>query len=145
MTRIVSGTAKGRRLVVPASGTRPTSARAREALFSSLSTLLDLSDARVLDLYAGTGAVGLEALSRGAAQATFVESAARPCVTLRRNIDSVGLRSGVVVNATVEAFLTHPRAEAPYGLVFADPPYALGDAVLAGVLELLCEDDHWLG
>src|SRR5262249_61611651 len=72
VTRIVAGAAKGRRLIVPARGTRPTSDRAREALFSTLGGLLDLAGTRVLDLYAGTGAVGLEALSRGAAQALLV-------------------------------------------------------------------------
>ena len=74
MTRIVGGVAKGRRLAVPARGTRPTSDRAREALFNSLAGLLDIAGARVLDLFAGSGAVGLEALSRGASAVTFVES-----------------------------------------------------------------------
>src|ERR1700744_564065 len=91
MTRIVAGRAKGRRLAVPPRGTRPTSERAREALFSSLAGLLDLDGARVLDLFAGTGAVGLEALSRGAASATFVESDRVAADLLRRNIESVGL------------------------------------------------------
>ena len=74
MTRVISGSARGRRLAVPeGTATRPTSDRAREGLFSSLLSLLDLEQARVLDLYAGSGALGLEALSRGAASATLVE------------------------------------------------------------------------
>ena len=72
MTRLISGIAGGRRLKVPAAGVRPTGDRAREGLFNSLSTLLDLDGARVLDLYAGSGALGLEALSRGAAEAVVV-------------------------------------------------------------------------
>jgi 16S rRNA (guanine(966)-N(2))-methyltransferase RsmD len=71
--RIVSGLAKGRRLAAPAKGTRPTSDQAREAMFNTLAGTLQLDGARVLDLFAGTGAVGLEALSRGAAEAVFVE------------------------------------------------------------------------
>ncbi|MEO8889067.1 MAG: RsmD family RNA methyltransferase, partial [Jatrophihabitantaceae bacterium] len=84
MTRIVAGAAKGRRLLVPPAGTRPTADRAREAMFNSLQALLDLDGARVLDLFAGTGAVGLEALSRGAAAVTFVESDRAACEILHR-------------------------------------------------------------
>ena len=87
MTRIVAGSAKGRRLLVPARGTRPTSDRAREALFSTLGGLLDLDGAQVLDLYAGTGAVGLEALSRGASHVTFVESDRAAAAILHRNVE----------------------------------------------------------
>ena len=89
--RIVAGLAKGRRLATVPSGTRPTSDRAREALFSSLAALIDLDGARVLDLFAGTGAVGLEALSRGAAEAVFVESDRAAVETLRRNVETVSL------------------------------------------------------
>ncbi|HEX9334751.1 MAG TPA: RsmD family RNA methyltransferase, partial [Pseudonocardiaceae bacterium] len=85
MTRIVAGSAGGRRLAVPSSGTRPTSERVREAMFSALEAGYGLDGARVLDLYAGSGALGLEALSRGAAGATFVESDRRALEVLRRN------------------------------------------------------------
>jgi 16S rRNA (guanine966-N2)-methyltransferase len=133
--RIVAGLAKGRRLATPAGATRPTSDRAREALFNSLGALLDLDGARVLDLFAGTGAVGLEALSRGAAEAVFVESDRAALDVLRRNIETVGLPGTGVVRRPVAAFLaTDPE---PFDLVFADPPYALDEAGLAAVLDAL--------
>ena len=136
--RIVAGLAKGRRLAAPARGTRPTSDRAREALFNSLATELDLDGARVLDLYAGTGAVGLEALSRGALEAVFVESGRAALEVLRRNVQTVGLAGANVVGVAVETFLKTPAAQ-PFELVFADPPYDLAEDVLAGVLAALGE------
>lgn len=142
MTRIVAGLAKGRRLRVPARGTRPTSDRAREALFNTLAGLVDLAGARVLDLFAGTGAVGLEALSRGAAHATLVESDRAVATVLQRNIDAVGLAGAVLVRASVESFLaTGP--DAPFDIAFADPPYALDDAEIAALLARLAEPG-WL-
>ena len=137
MTRIVAGAAKGRRLAVPAQGTRPTSERAREALFNSLRALLDLDAAAVLDLYAGSGAVGLEALARGAGSATFVEADPRACQVLRRNIDAVGLPGAHLERRAVAAWLgLGPSAidTAPFDLVFADPPYAVPDEQVAAVL-----------
>lgn len=136
MSRIVGGAAKGRRLVVPPRGTRPTSDRAREALFNSLAGLLDLDGARVLDLFAGTGAVGLEALSRGAASATFVESDRAVSEFLRRNIASVGLAGAEIHRRPVTAYLGSGTDE-PFDLVFADPPYALEEDHLGGVLAAL--------
>ncbi|MCA1674991.1 MAG: RsmD family RNA methyltransferase, partial [Actinobacteria bacterium] len=91
MMRIVAGWAGGRRLAVPQSGTRPTSDRVREAVFSALEARMDLDGARVLDLYSGSGALGLEALSRGAAHALFVESDARAAAVVRRNAADLGL------------------------------------------------------
>jgi 16S rRNA (guanine966-N2)-methyltransferase len=140
--RIVAGLAKGRRLATPAGATRPTSDRAREALFSSLAALVDLTGARVLDLFAGTGAVGLEALSRSAAEAVFVESDRAAVDVLRRNVDAVSLPGATVIRRPVAAFLDH-TSDAPYDLVFADPPYALDDAALAAVLSALVEGE-WL-
>ena len=132
MTRIIAGEARGRRLVVPAgNGTRPTADRAREGLFSSLLSLTDLEGARVLDLYAGSGALGLEALSRGAASATFVESDARAAATIRRNAERLGATAQIRVLGG--SALSLPRSD-PFDLVFADPPYASGsgtDAVAA--------------
>ncbi len=125
MTRIVAGSAGGRRLAVPAKGTRPTSDRVREALFSAVQSAVDLAGARVLDLYAGSGALGLEALSRGAAEAVFVESAAGALTVLRRNVAAVGL-PGVVRAGKVATVLATGPAE-PFDLVFADPPYAVED------------------
>ena len=138
MTRIVAGLAKGRPLAVPDRGTRPTSDRAREALFNTLAGLVDLDGARVLDLYAGTGAVGLEALSRGAAHVTFVESDRTAAATVQRNVDAVGLPGAVVVRTTVEAYLG-AAAEAPVDFAYVDPPYALDEDTLAGVLAALAE------
>ncbi|HWH30539.1 MAG TPA: 16S rRNA (guanine(966)-N(2))-methyltransferase RsmD [Mycobacteriales bacterium] len=121
--RIVAGAARGRRLTAPvAPGTRPTSDRAREGLFSSLQSLLDLDGARVLDLYAGTGALGLEALSRGASSATLVEDDPGALRALRSNVEAVGLPGAHVVADRVERFLVG-AAEPRYDLALLDPPY----------------------
>jgi len=141
--RIVAGVAGGRRLAVPPGlTTRPTADRTREALFSSLATLLDLDGARVADLYAGSGAVGLEALSRGAEHALFVEQDRRVLPTLRANVDALGLPGALVRAEPVERVLA-VAADAPYDLLFADPPYALEPAALTEVLTALVEGD-WL-
>jgi 16S rRNA (guanine966-N2)-methyltransferase len=134
--RIVGGVARGRRLSAPERGTRPTSERAREALFNTLAASLDLDGARVLDLYAGTGAVGLEALSRGAATAVLVESHRAAIEVLRRNVATVGLPGAVVVNSPVERYLAaEPDASSePFDVVFADPPYDVPDATIQSVL-----------
>lgn len=126
MMRIVAGTAKGRRLAVPAGRvTRPTSARAREGLFSTLLALGGpLTGRRVLDLYAGSGAVGLEALSRGAALATLVEAAPRALAALRANERALGLPGASVVAARVDRTLAAGPSGPRYDMVFADPPYA---------------------
>jgi 16S rRNA (guanine966-N2)-methyltransferase len=122
VTRIIAGEHRGRRLQVPpGTGTRPTSDRAREGLFSSLQSLLDLEGASVLDLYAGSGALGLEALSRGAAAATLVEHDPIALRVLHKNVDDLGV-AAAVVEADVDRFLGGPPT--PYGLVLADPPYA---------------------
>jgi 16S rRNA (guanine966-N2)-methyltransferase len=143
MTRIVGGAAKGRRLAVPPRGTRPTSDRAREAMFSSLAGLVDLADIRVLDLFAGTGAVGLEALSRGAAAACFVESDRAVSEVLRRNVDAVGLPGAEIHRRPAAAYLVGCGADEPFDLVFADPPYAFGDQQL-GVLLATLATPQWL-
>src|SRR5205807_4629989 len=111
VTRIVAGSAGGRRLAVPPSGTRPTSERVREAMFSALEATIGLADARVLDLYAGSGALGLEALSRGAATATFVESDRRVLEVLRRNATTLGLPGALVLPGSVEAILAVPAGQ----------------------------------
>ncbi|MCU1674394.1 MAG: methyltransferase [Frankiales bacterium] len=134
MTRIIAGTARGRRLEVPAGvGTRPTADRAREGLFSSLLSLLDLDGARVLDLYAGTGALGLEALSRGAGTATLVEDDPAAVTAIRANVDRLALPGAYVVPQKVETFLANPP-EPRYDLVLLDPPY---ETVVEPVLETL--------
>jgi 16S rRNA (guanine966-N2)-methyltransferase len=123
VTRLIAGAAGGRRLKVPAAGVRPTGDRAREGLFNSLGSLLDLDGARVLDLYAGSGALGLEALSRGAAEAVFVESGPRVLPVLRANVAAVGLPGGRVIAGSVPSVVAGP-APARFDLVLADPPYA---------------------
>lgn len=136
----MAGVAGGRRLAVPGRGTRPTSDRVREALFSAVESAMDLEGARVLDLYAGTGALGLEALSRGAASAVFVESAPGALAALRGNVASVGL-PGVVRAGKVAAVLA-AGTDTPFDLVLADPPYAVED--LAPELGLLVSGG-WVG
>lgn len=132
----MAGTAGGRQLAVPRRGTRPTSDRVREALFSALEAAVDLGGARVLDLYAGTGALGLEALSRGAGHALLVEADTGAAGVLRRNVADLGLAGALVRRAKVAAVLAETPAE-PYDVVFLDPPYALGDTALHGDLALL--------
>ena len=122
MTRIISGTAGGRRLKVPRAGVRPTGDRAREALFNSLKSLVDLRGAAVLDLYAGSGALGLEALSRGAASVVFVESAPGVLPVLKENLAAVGLPGGRVVAGSVPT-VVRGAPTGPVDLVLADPPY----------------------
>jgi 16S rRNA (guanine966-N2)-methyltransferase len=143
MTRIIAGTAGGRRLAVPPGrGTRPTSDRAREGIFLTLDSLHGLRAARVLDLYAGSGAIGLEALSRGAAEAVLVESDQKAVRTIRANVSSLGLDGARVVADKVERLLGK-AAEEPYDIVFADPPYAVPDEEVQTVLALL-RDNGWL-
>jgi 16S rRNA (guanine966-N2)-methyltransferase len=130
--RIVAGDFKGRRLVAPrGSRTRPTADRVREALFSMLG---DVSGARVLDLYAGSGALGIEALSRGAESATFVEQDRHALAALRRNLDAVSVEARVVPR-DVARFLARP--EGTFDLVFCDPPYDSAPRVAAALSEAL--------
>lgn len=143
VTRIVGGQARGRRLVVPPRGTRPTSERAREALFNTLRAELDLEGARVLDLYAGSGAVGLEALSRGAGAAVFVESDRRAVAVLQQNVQALGAAGATVHRCTAETFLSAVGADEPFDLVFADPPYAVPASTIGYLLAMLAED-RWL-
>jgi 16S rRNA (guanine966-N2)-methyltransferase len=132
--RIIAGAARGRRLVAPAGDTvRPTADRVREALFSSLAPLLP--GAVVLDAFAGSGALGLEARSRGAAHVTFVEQDRRALVSLRRNVDTVALGATDVVAGDVMRMAATGRiAGAPFDLVLLDPPYALTEDELARLL-----------
>jgi 16S rRNA (guanine966-N2)-methyltransferase len=143
MTRVISGVAGGRRLKVPRTGVRPTGDRAREALFNALGHLLELRGAAVLDLYAGSGALGIEALSRGAEKAVFVESAPGVLPVLRENLAALGLAGGRVVAGSVPTVV----AGAPpnrFDLVLADPPYATPATEVRTVLERL-SSNGWLG
>lgn len=133
MTRIIAGAAGGRRLAVPPKGTRPTSDRVREALFSALEHDPGLDGAAVLDLCAGSGALGLEALSRGAGHALLVESDRRAAGVLRRNVADLGLPGAEVRAAPAAAVLGAPAPRA-YDVVVVDPPYDVPDAEVAGWL-----------
>lgn len=135
VTRIVAGTAGGRRLRVPKRGTRPTTERVREALFNALDAADEVVGARVLDLYAGSGALGLEALSRGAVQVLFIESNRDAVRILRENVRAVGL-GGTVRHATIEGALAQ-RCTEPADLVLVDPPYAVTDAQLRSDMQAL--------
>lgn len=138
--RVIAGELRGRRLDAPGRGTRPTADRVREALFSILG---DMDGLRVLDLYAGSGALGIEALSRGAADAVFVDSAAGAVAAIRRNLERLGL-DGEVQRRDVLAYLAKPGGEARFDLVFCDPPYDLAPRVaepLAERLPLLMAED----
>jgi 16S rRNA (guanine966-N2)-methyltransferase len=141
MTRIVAGAARGRRLATPPGrGPRPTSDRAREGMFSTLQTVLgDVDGARVLDLYAGSGAVGLEALSRGASHVLLVESDRRAAAVVAANVEQVGLPGAVVRAAAVEHVVASSVPEKPYDLAFLDPPYAVTDDEVRVVLGVLLE------
>lgn len=133
--RIIGGLAKGRRLASPkGDGTRPMTDRVREAIFN----IIDVDGADVLDLFAGTGSIGLEALSRNAATCRFVERDRGMAATLRKNIEAVGL-GGEVSEASVERFLAGPPT--PVHLVFCDPPYPMPLAEVEAILVLL---DEWL-
>ena len=133
--RVIAGRAKGHRLAGPPSrATRPTSDLVRGAVFSALDSMgADLS--RTLDLYAGSGALGIEALSRGAQRCDFVERDARACASIRQNLSETSFEGqGEVLCLPVERAL--PRLEGPYTLVLADPPYALeATAILEGLVE----------
>ncbi len=146
MTRIISGSAGGRRLrTPPGSSTRPTSDRVREALFSRLEHRGLLDGTRVLDLFAGSGALGLEAASRGAAHVVLVESHKGAAAAIRANITAVGHPGVHLVVDTVEHALSRGAPDGtPTDLVLLDPPYDLSEDALAGVLADLVANG-WLG
>jgi 16S rRNA (guanine966-N2)-methyltransferase len=142
VTRIIAGAAGGTRLDVPGQGTRPTSDRVRESLFGALSSMDAIADARVLDLYAGSGALGLEALSRGARSAVLVERGRPAAAVVRRNAAAVAKALGgdaagrtSVQESSVHGYLA--RAAGPFDLVFTDPPYDLSDADMTADLVAL--------
>jgi len=140
VTRIIAGAAGGRRLAVPPGrSTRPTSDRAREGLFGTVGSIMSTLDgAAVLDLYAGSGAVGLEALSRGAADVLLVESDPRAARVIRQNIAAVGLPGARLVTGRASRVLDGGPGElAPRDLVFADPPYSAADSEVRQLLTML--------
>src|SRR5947207_993637 len=140
--RVVAGEARGRRLAPVPAGTRPVSDRAREGLFSSLGAAVE--GARVLDLFAGTGALGIEALSRGAARAVFVDTSFGATTTIKDNLARTGFSERArVVRKKVARFLGDAPEETDerYDLILADPPYDTSpedvDALVSGLIELL--------
>lgn len=138
MTRIIAGAAGSLTLEVPGSGTRPTSDRVRESIFGSLDATDAITGARVLDLYAGSGALGLEALSRGARHVDLVEKSPRAATTIERNAHRVGRAAGGtyrVHRSTADAYLGAAREA--YDLVFIDPPYDLDEDAVHETLRLL--------
>ncbi len=144
MTRIIAGLAGGRPLQTPkGDATRPTTDRVREALFSRLESLLDFTDARVLDLYAGSGALGLEAASRGAAHVLSVESDKATAALIGRNAASLGLSMVSVRADRTERLLHHGPDAAAYDLVVADPPYSVDEDTIAHMLVALMTH-RWL-
>jgi 16S rRNA (guanine966-N2)-methyltransferase len=140
VTRIIGGSVGGRRIRAPeGAGTRPTSDRVREALFSAVEAALGtLHGVRFLDLYAGSGAVGLEARSRGASAVTLVEQDRRAATVATGNVRSLGLDGVEVVRLPVARHLsTGPERTSPYDVAFLDPPYALEDEAVRSDLEAL--------
>jgi 16S rRNA (guanine966-N2)-methyltransferase len=140
VTRIIAGSAGGRRLAVPPGrGTRPTSDRAREGLFGTVTAVLGtLAGSAVLDLYAGSGAVGLEALSRGAADVLLVEADPRTASVIRANATALGLPGARVAVGRAEKVLARgPGDGPPRDVVFADPPYSTAGGEVTAVLEAL--------
>ena len=135
MTRIIAGEARGRTLQVPPAGTRPTSDRAREGLFSSLDARFGFAEARVLDLFAGSGALGLEAASRGAAEVHLVDEDAAAVEVLRANVGVVKHANVHVHHLKASAYLAGARG--PFDMVLADPPYELADEAIAEMLAAL--------
>jgi 16S rRNA (guanine966-N2)-methyltransferase len=137
--RIIAGEAGGRRLAVPSERVRPTSDRVKESLFSALGPER-LAGAQVLDLYAGSGALGLEALSRGAAGAVLVERDAAAARAIRANIDTLGFGDRAVLRvAAVASVLRGPPPSEPFDLALLDPPYDTPDTELEDALGLLLE------
>ncbi|GGQ10106.1 MULTISPECIES: 16S rRNA (guanine(966)-N(2))-methyltransferase RsmD [Streptomyces] len=144
MTRVIAGSAGGRRLAVPpGTGTRPTSDRMREGLFSTWESLHGVEGARVLDLYGGSGAVGLEALSRGASHALLVESDAKAAKAIRDNIRTLGLPGAEFRAGKAEQIVAARAAGDPYDVVFLDPPYAVDSADLREIL-LTLRSNGWI-
>lgn len=137
MTRIISGVARGRRLVAPkGDATRPTTDRAREAIFSSWSSRFGIEGTTVLDLFAGSGALGLEAASRGADEVVLVESNPAACRAIHTNIDTVGHPRVTVAEMKASTYLAGAPAD-HFDRVIADPPYELAGEAVTEMLEAL--------
>ncbi len=144
MTRVIAGELRGRNLKVPEAGTRPTAERVREAIFSSLTSLDAIAEVNVLDLYAGSGALGIEAISRGANSCVFVENNKNASLMVSKNIADLKVK-GQVIEAKVETVFTNPpttKLGMPAQLVFLDPPYETSYEQITKVL-LLGLENQW--
>lgn len=149
MTRIISGRLRALSIVVPPAGTRPTTDRVREALFSAIDSRVDLAGASVLDLFAGSGALGLEALSRGADAGWFVEENPRAVACLKKNVAGASALSSSSITATIRRASLPGALGGPcpvpggFDLVLADPPYERS-GVLDEPILLALRDGGWL-
>jgi len=140
--RIVGGTYRGHRLFAPKGlSTRPTTDRTRESLFNILGNKIDFDAIRVIDLFAGTGALGLEAISRGAGFCLFVEEAAQPCVAIRNNIEALAVEGSTKLIKRSATRLGKPTELARFDLAFLDPPYGKG---LGEKAACVLREHNWL-
>ncbi|MGU3294243.1 16S rRNA (guanine(966)-N(2))-methyltransferase RsmD [Williamsia sp. M5A3_1d] len=141
--RIIAGSARGRPIVAPPAGTRPTSDRVRESVFAMLDARIDLEGTRVLDLYAGSGALGLESLSRGAVRAVFVEADATAAATIASNAARCGFSAAAVdVRRRRVETMVAATADDRFDVIFCDPPYEVDAEVVEGHLQALA-DNGW--
>jgi 16S rRNA (guanine966-N2)-methyltransferase len=144
MTRIIGGDFRGRSIKVPGAEIRPTSSRVREAIFSSVEHAVSgLDDLRVLDLFSGSGAFGIESISRGAAESVLIEKDLRAADSLHINIASFGIKNARVVIADVFIEVAQKSGRGTFDVVFIDPPYAVEDEQVDALIANLVEND-WL-
>lgn len=136
MNRIIAGDARGRKIKVPPEGTRPTSDRAREGLFSSLDSRFGFVGQVVLDLFAGSGALGLEAASRGADEVVLVDNDPRAVAVIEHNAEVVGHPNVTIEPVAASTYVARAPRE-HFSMVLADPPYELADEAVAEMLEAL--------
>lgn len=144
MTRIIGGDFRGRSLKVPDAETRPTSSRVREAIFSSVEHAVSgLDDLRVLDLFSGSGAFGIESISRGAAEAVLIEKDLRAADTLHTNVANFGIKKARVVIADAFTDVAQKSGRGTFDVVFIDPPYSFADQDVNSLIANLVSND-WL-
>jgi 16S rRNA (guanine966-N2)-methyltransferase len=144
MTRIIGGDFRGRSIKVPDAETRPTSSRVREAIFSSVEHAVSgLDDLRVLDLFSGSGAFGIESISRGAAEAVLIEKDLRAADTLHTNVANFGIKNARVVIADAFTDVAQKSGRGTFDVVFIDPPYSFEDQDVDILIANLAQND-WL-
>ena len=144
MTRIIGGDFRGRSIKVPDAETRPTSSRVREAIFSSVEHAVSgLDDLRVLDLFSGSGAFGIESISRGATEAVLIEKDLRAADTLHSNVANFGIKNARVVIADAFTEVSQRSGRGSFDVIFIDPPYSFEDEQVNALIRQLAEND-WL-